>query len=163
MDVDRIRAQIPLTRECIYFNTGGISPSLDLVTNTLVNEYQEIAQHGPPLIMNYLKHNSRLDAARQKLAGFCGVAVADLCLTHGVADGVTTVFNGFDWKVGDHLILTDEEHPAVKIPAERLAAAHGVQIHYLPINGGPADILQRLEELLTSKTDRKSTRLNSSH
>ncbi|MSR82387.1 MAG: aminotransferase class V-fold PLP-dependent enzyme [Candidatus Latescibacteria bacterium] len=152
MDVEAIRAQIPLTKECIYLNTGGISPSLDPVTAVLVGEYQETAQHGPPLIMDYQRHAARLEEARQQLAAFCGVAAADLCLTHGVADGTTTVFNGIDWQAGDELILTDEEHPAVKMPAEHLAGSHGVQLHYLPISGGEAEILQRLEELITPRT-----------
>ena len=152
MDVEAIRTQIPLTRECLYFNTGGISPSLAPVTDALVHEYSEIAQHGPSLIMDSQRHSARLDEARQKLAAFCGVAAADLCLTHGVADGVTTVFNGMDWQEGDELILTDEEHPAVRIPAERLVDARGVRLHYLPLDGSAEDILQRLEEMMTSRT-----------
>lgn len=152
MDIEAIRAQIPLTRECIYLNTGGIAPSLGPVTEMLVGEYQAIAQHGPPLIMDYQRHAARLEEARQQLAAFCGVEAADLCLTHGVADGTTTVFNGIAWQAGDQLILTDEEHPAVKIPAERLTGSHGVQLHYLPIGGGEAEILQRLEDLITPRT-----------
>lgn len=152
MDIAAIRAQLPITRECIYFNTGGIAPSLGVVTASLVDEFQAIAQHGPPLIMDYQRHATRLEEARQQLAGFCGVEAADLCLTHGVADGTTTVFNGIDWQTGDELILTDEEHPAVRMPAERLAGANGVCLHYLSIGGGTAQILQRLEDLITPRT-----------
>ena len=152
MDVDAIRAQIPLTRECSYFNTGGIAPALDPVTEVLVNEYNDIAQHGPALIMDHQRHSERLQEARRQLAAFCGIDAADLCLTHGVADGVTTVFNGIDWKAGDELILTDEEHPAVKIPAERLPPAHGVQLRFLPLHGSATAILQRLDEMITPAT-----------
>ncbi|MCC7262418.1 MAG: aminotransferase class V-fold PLP-dependent enzyme [Candidatus Latescibacteria bacterium] len=152
MDIAAIRAQLPVTRECIYLNTGGIAPSLGVVTDSLVGEFQAIGQHGPPLIMDYQRYAERLEAARQHLAAFCGVEAVDLCLTHGVADGTTTVFNGIDWQAGDELILTDEEHPAVKIPAERLIAANGVKLHYLPIGGSEAQILQRLEALITPRT-----------
>jgi L-cysteine/cystine lyase len=152
MDIAAIRAQLPVTRECIYLNAGGIAPSLERVTSTLVDEYQAIAQHGPPLIMDYQRHAERLEAARQRLAGFCGVQALDLCLTHGVADGTTTVFNGIDWQAGDELILSDEEHPAVKMPAERLIGSRGVKIHYLPIAGSEAQILERLEALITPRT-----------
>jgi len=152
MDIAAIRAQLPLTRECIYLNTGGIAPGLEAVTQTLVSEYQEIARRGPPLIMDYQRHAERLEEARGKLARFCGIEAVDLCLTHGVADGTTTVFNGIDWQAGDELILTDEEHPAVKMPAERLTTSHGVQLRFLPIGGGEAQILQRLEDLITPRT-----------
>ena len=152
MDIAKIRSQIPATGSCLYFNTGGISPSHDVVTNCLVEEFRSIAQQGPPLIMDYATYSKQLQDARQKLAAFCGVVAPDLCLTHGVADGVTTVFNGLEWNAGDELILTDEEHPAVKIPAEHLAATHGVTINYLPIHGSNADILQRLSAMLTART-----------
>lgn len=152
LDTEAIRAQIPATGECSYFNTGGISPSHNVVTDCLIDEFRGIAQHGPPMMMDYAKYNQRLQDARAGLAAFCGVEAADLCLTHGVADGVTTIFNGMDWQAGDELVLTDEEHPAVKIPAERLTASHGVVIRHLAIDGSDADILQRLQQLLGKKT-----------
>lgn len=152
MDVDKIRTQIPVTQECLYFNTGGIAPSHAVVTDSLVNEFRSIAQHGPPPIMDHAQYSEQLQNARIRLAAFCGVEAHDLCLTHGVADGVTTVFNGLDWEAGDELILTDEEHPAVKIPAQRLAETLGVTINYLPIDGSAADILQRLDAMLTART-----------
>lgn len=152
MDTDAIRAQIPVTEECLYFNTGGISPAVAAVTDSLVQEARDIGTHGPPLIMDYGRHSQRLQSARQRLADFCGVRVTDLCLTHGVADGVTTIFNGLDWQAGDELLLTDEEHPAVKIPAERLGESHGVQVRYLPIHGSEAEILARLDAMLTPRT-----------
>jgi len=152
VNIDAIRAQIPVTTDCLYFNTGGISPAVNAVTDCLVQEAQEIGRNGPPLIMDYARHSNRLQSSRQRLADICGVEAYDLCLTHGVADGVTTVFNGMDWQPGDELLLTDEEHPAVKIPAERLGASHGVQVRFLPIHGSEDEILERLDAMLTPRT-----------
>ena len=152
MNTDEIRANIPVTDQYLYFNTGGISPATRAVTDCLIQEAQDIAQQGPPVLMDNVGHHERLQAARQRIAAFCGVDASDLCLTHGVADGVTTVFNGLDFQAGDELVLTDEEHPAVKIPAQRLADDLGVQIHYLPIHGSDEEILARLDGLLTPRT-----------
>ena len=152
MDVDAIRATMPLVHERLYFNTGGIAPSPAAVTDTLVDEFNWISQHGPPLMVDRERYSGQITDARQRMADFCGVQVEDLCLTRGVADGVTTVLNGFDWKEGDELILTDEEHPSVKIPAERLTPAHGVQLKFLPVAGTAEAILERLRDLLTPRT-----------
>lgn len=152
MDVDAIRAQIPATGKCRYFNTGGISPSLNVVTDSLMQELQMMAQLGPTKILDGALYEARMQKARQELADFIGVDVADLCLTRGVADGVTSVFNGIDWQPGDEVILTDEEHPAVKIPAERLPESHGVVLRHLPIDGSAQEVLARLAELMTDRT-----------
>ena len=152
MDIDTIRADIPLVNSCRYFNTAGIAPSLAAVTDSLVGEVTRISQEGPPVIMDAARAQAQSEDARKRMAAFCGVDPLDLCLTRGVADGITTVFNGFDWKEGDELIVTDEEHPAVQIPADRLPPAHGVKLKYLPLAGDAEWILDRLRELITSKT-----------
>ena len=51
MDVHAIRARIPLTQTCLYFNTGGISPTLDVVRDSLIHDIREIGETGPPPIM----------------------------------------------------------------------------------------------------------------
>ncbi|MBT6149268.1 MAG: aminotransferase class V-fold PLP-dependent enzyme, partial [Gemmatimonadetes bacterium] len=50
------------------------------------------------------------------------------------------------------VILTDEEHPAVQIPAERLPESDGVVLRYLPITGSAEDVLSRLDDLMTPRT-----------
>ncbi|MBU09124.1 MAG: hypothetical protein CME13_14285 [Gemmatimonadetes bacterium] len=152
MDVHAIRARIPLMQTCLYFNTGGISPTLDVVSDSLIHDIREIGETGPPPIMRPDEYHQRLQSARERLADFCGAEPENLCLTRGVADGVTTVFNGLDWQTGDELVLTDEEHPAVRIPADRLPAGHGVKLKYLPIDGSAEEVLSRLEQMITSKT-----------
>lgn len=152
LDVDAVRAQIPLTESCSYFNTGGIAPVPTPVADALRGDIDAMTQRGPELIMDYARYAERLQSARACLATFLGVEAADLCLTHGVADGVTTVFNGIDWAAGDELILTDEEHPAVKIPAERLIDSHGVVLKFMGVDGSDDDILGRLDELLSQRT-----------
>ncbi len=149
MDVEAIRAQLPVTQKCRYFNTGGISPSLKVVTDSVTQELQRMAEYGPTKILDNPLYEERLQGGRQGLADFIGVAVDDLCLTRGVADGVTSIFNGIDWQPGDEVILTDEEHPAVQIPAERLPDRHGVVLRHLSIDGSADDVLSRLGEMMT--------------
>lgn len=147
-----IRTKIPLTKKCRYFNTGGIAPGLDVVTDCFTEEFSNTASRGPQLIMDHKTHHERLQDARERLAAFCGVGSEDLCLTHGVADGVTTVFNGFDWDAGDEVILTDEEHPACTIPAGRLCDTHGVELKFLKIAGSDEEVLQELDQLISPRT-----------
>lgn len=152
MDIAAIRADIPLLNECLYFNTGGIAPAPSVVTDALVADFTDISRHGPPLIMDPAANGERISDARRRIAALLGVDADDLCLTRGVSDGVTLVFNGIDWREGDEMIITDEEHPAVKVPAERISATCGVIIKQLPVAGGAEAILRRLREMITPRT-----------
>lgn len=152
MDIPAIRAGIPLVNDCLYFNTAGIAPSLSAVTESLVGDFAEISRHGPPLIIDPAGNSERIAETRRRIAALCGVEAADLCLTRGVSDGINIVFNGFDWKEGDELIITDEEHPAVQIPADRLSAGRGVVLKRLPVSGDADAMLRHLREMLTPRT-----------
>lgn len=152
MNLDDIRSCMPLLRELTYFNTGGIAPSLKVVTDTFHGYYDHIARSGPPLILDPATNAAQMEDARRRIAAFLGIDASDLCLTRGVTDGIHLVFNGLDWTPGDEIILTDEEHPAVQVPADRLAAACGVILKYLTLTGGAEEILKRFRTLITSRT-----------
>lgn len=152
MDINAIRSGIPFLNTCLYFNTGGIAPSLKVVTDSLVKEFTAISQQGPPLIMDPTTNGERFMEARRRIAALLGVDVSDLCLTRGVVDGITTLFNGFDWAEGDELIITDEEHPAVQVPADRIAAAWGVKLKRLVLSSDADEMLRRLKALITPRT-----------
>lgn len=152
MTLQDIRSHVPLVRDCLYFNTGGIAPSLSVVTDTFHEYYNHIARSGPPLILDPAANVAQMEDARRRIAHFIGVETNDLCLTRGVTDGVHLVFNGFDWNAGDEIILTDEEHPAVQVPADRLAAACNVKLKQMTLSGDPDEMLRRFRDLITPRT-----------
>ncbi|MBM3262576.1 MAG: aminotransferase class V-fold PLP-dependent enzyme [candidate division Zixibacteria bacterium] len=152
MDLVGIRSRMPLLQELVYLNTGGISPSLNIVTDVFHGYFDRIARTGPPLIVDSVRNASEMEDAHKRIASFLHIDPNDLCLTRGVTDGVHLVFNGFDWNPGDEMILTDEEHPAVQVPADRLAKACGVTLKRLAIAGGPEMILKRFRDLITPRT-----------
>lgn len=152
MTLQAIRSQLPIVQDCLYFNTGGIAPSLSVVTDAFHQYYDNIARSGPPLILDYAANVAQMEDARRRIASFLGIDTNDLCLTRGVTDGVHLVFNGFDWNAGDELILTDEEHPAVQVPADRLAAACGVKLKQMTLSDDPDEMLRRFRELITPRT-----------
>ena len=152
MDIDGLRSEMPFLNRCLYFNTGGIAPSTSVVTDTLINYFTDVRRQGPPLIMDSVANSERMADARQRIAALLRVDEDDLCLTRGVTDGITLVLNGFDWEEGDEMIITDEEHPAVQMPADRLVAACGVTLKRLALSDNPEAMLQRLRKLLTPRT-----------
>jgi selenocysteine lyase/cysteine desulfurase len=150
--VEELRSGLPLLDTCYYFNTGGIAPGSKAVTDTLTDEFLSIARNGPPLIMDPTSDSARMTGARSRMASFLGVEPEDLCLTRGVSDGVQLVFRGISWKPGDEVIITDEEHPAVQTPVDRLASRYGVILKRVIVSSDPDQTLRRFNDLLSTQT-----------
>jgi len=51
------------------------------------------------------------DDIRQELAEFFGCSLQELALTHNTTEGMNIVANGLDLKLGDEVLMTDQEHP----------------------------------------------------
>jgi L-cysteine/cystine lyase len=94
----------------------------------------------------------RTALTRARIGRFFGVAPEEVCFTQGVSDAFGIVINGLDWKPGDELIITDEEHPAFEVSALHVARRRGIVVKRLALADDPEAILSNLKALLTSRT-----------
>jgi isopenicillin-N epimerase len=93
----------------VFLNTGGLGvaprPVLDSIAHhlnlaaTLVGD--DLLYWGGPA------H----DDIRLELATFFGCRLQELALTHNTTEGMNIVANGLDLKIGDEVLMTDQEHP----------------------------------------------------
>ncbi|MSS71571.1 MAG: aminotransferase class V-fold PLP-dependent enzyme [Candidatus Latescibacteria bacterium] len=151
-NIDAIRRSIPALSELILLNTAGIGPTPQPVLDRLTQEFTDITQHGPPTHVDPAKASERTARARARIGRFFGVTPEDVCFTQGVSDGFGIVINGLDWKPGDELIITDEEHPAFEVSALHLAKRKGIVIKRLALADNPEVILSSFKTLLTART-----------
>jgi L-cysteine/cystine lyase len=147
-----IRQALPALSESIFMNTGGIGPTPRPVLDRVTREFEDIARHGPPSIMDPGRASERLTETRTRIARFFGADPGDLCFTRGVSDGFGIVSNGIDWRTGDEMVLTDEEHPAFDMNALHLAKRKGIVIRRLPLPDDGEAILKGLRDLLSVRT-----------
>ncbi|MCS6861347.1 MAG: aminotransferase class V-fold PLP-dependent enzyme, partial [Abditibacteriales bacterium] len=118
------------------------------VTASLLNAYQRIGEETQPLSIGlYVKEETR-----QMLAGLINADAQDIALTRGVSDAMSITLNGFDWREGDELIITDEEHPAYMTPATNLMQRKGVVVKLLETVYDGDALVKRLKHLLTPRT-----------
>ncbi len=148
MNVESIRRDIPALRHSIYLNTAGFAPNPRCVTESLINAYQRIGEETQPLSIGL--HVS--DETRRTLAGLVGADAGDIALTRGVSDAISITLNGFDWREGDELIITDEEHPAYMTPATNLMQRKGVVMKRLETVYDADELVKRLKTLITPRT-----------
>lgn len=148
MNVESIRRDIPALSHSIYLNTAGFAPNPRCVTASLLNAYQRIGDETQPLSVGL--HVS--EETRQILAGLINADAADIALTRGVSDAISITLNGFDWREGDELIITDEEHPAYMTPASNLRQRKGVVVKLLETVYDGDELVKRLKNLITPRT-----------
>jgi len=71
---------------------------------------------------------SRLDAARARVAGFVGADPEDLVMIPNPTAGVASIANSIDWKPGDRVVVTDHGYRACFNTLLRIVETHGIEI-----------------------------------
>lgn len=141
-----VRAQYPVTRERIYFNTGGLGPApypvLD-VLQRVTTELQRISEHG----------HKHIEEARDPLAAFLGVRPAEVAFMRNATEGNSTIALGLDLRAGDEVIFETHAHPGGAIPWMSRQKEQGIRVRaFEPDPTSEAGNLERIQDLITPRT-----------
>lgn len=93
----------------------------------------EIQRLGPfnAKVFGWITHHTQ--ALRQALADLLDVAPDTITLTENVSVGCNIALWGFDWQAGDHILITDCEHPSVLGTIRELQRRFGIEVTTCPI------------------------------
>ena len=131
-DPIEFRAQFPVFERFSYLNSGTEGPlsrrAADAVRDRIELEVRE-GRAGKPYFDGVMDLAARLRAG---YAGVLGCAADHVALTGSTTDGVNTVLAGLDWRAGDEVLTSDEEHPGLLAPLARLARRFGVRVRVAP-------------------------------
>lgn len=110
--------------------------------------YEEVERAGPfSQAVNDWNDRQSL-ATRQAIAGELGVPVETIALTEDVTVGCNIALWGLDWKPGEHLLITDCEHPGVVATVGELQRRLGIEVSTCPLmatlnEGDPVEVIAR--------------------
>ena len=152
MDIETLRAGIPALNETVFFNTGGIGPIPSVVADEVVDliRLQEAQGRYRPDLQERLAERS--EESRNITAGFFGVMPEEITFTHSISEGLNIVSEGIDWKAGDEVIISDQEHTSGYLPWAVRAQQQGLVLKQLRLLPEPEGIVDRLGGLLTERT-----------
>jgi selenocysteine lyase/cysteine desulfurase len=93
------------------------------------------------------RHDYSADAeqVRTMLAEMMGCDAAEIAFTRNATDGINLVLSGLQWKPGDVIITTDQEHEAVQHPLLHLQARAGVAVCRVACSPYPEEMAARLD------------------
>jgi L-cysteine/cystine lyase len=144
--LERHRQQFPALANKAYFNFGG-QGTLPQASLKAIQQAYEYVQHNGPFcggVNAWVIEEG--NQTRQAIASEFGAPVETITLTEDVTVGCNIPMWGIDWQAGDHMLLTDCEHPGVIATAQEIARRFKVEVSTCPIlatlnEGNPTEVI----------------------
>jgi len=139
--------------EMVHLQTGGVGAMPRPVFEATVAAMSMV--ESDPVSETYGPGIGRLEKVRAKAAGLLGCTDDQIVLTTSATQGMFLVAQGLRLTHGDHVLITDHEHPGGRFGWEWLARRIGLEIDVVPIAPGERDpkaIVERFERALRPRT-----------
>lgn len=144
--LDQHRQKFPALANKSYFNYGGQGTMPRGAIAAIQQAHEYIQKTGP---FSGASNGWIMEQAKQMkmaIASELGVPPETLTLTEDVSVGCNIPLWGIDWQAGDHLLLTDCEHPGIIAAAHEVQRRFGIEITTCPLmatlnEGNPTDVV----------------------
>ena len=138
----------------IYFDNSATTAVNPMVLRTYTDVATKIM--GNPSSLHGLGTTATrlLEASRRQIAELLGVDSREIFFTSGGTEGDNWILKGVAFEkrpYGNHIIVSNVEHPAVKNTAEWLKT-QGFEVDFAPVDGDGFVIVSELEKLIRDET-----------
>ncbi len=127
-----IRDDLPSIQGVAYLNTGTNGPMPRAAADAMAAEVDRAVTE-PRIGMPAYEHLFGLRGrTRAALARTVGAPEEQVAVTSSTTHGIGIVLAGIDWKAGDEIITTTEEHQGMRSPLHVLAKRYDVDVIEVP-------------------------------
>ncbi|MCC3417251.1 MAG: aminotransferase class V-fold PLP-dependent enzyme [Microcoleus sp. PH2017_29_MFU_D_A] len=133
MTKDKHRQQFPALANKAYFNYGGQGPLPETALEAIYEAYKRVQLGGPfsGEIGAWVAQEAML--TRRAIANELAVPPETIALTEDVTVGCNIALWGIDWHPGDHLLLSDCEHPGIVASVMELQRRFNLEVSVCPL------------------------------
>ncbi len=133
MTKDKYRQQFPALANKAYFNYGGQGPLPESALEAIYAAYKRVQVGGPfsGEIGTWVAQEAML--TRRAIANELAVPPETIALTEDVTVGCNIALWGIDWHPGDHLLLSDCEHPGIVASVMELQRRFNIEVSVCPL------------------------------
>jgi L-cysteine/cystine lyase len=147
-NLQQYRQQFPGLANKAYFNYGGQGPLPQTALQAITQAYEVLQEIGPFSGRSNDWIQQQAAATRTVIASELGVTAATITLTEDVTVGCNIPLWGLDWQLGDHLLLSDCEHPGIVAAVQELQRRFGIDVSLCPLRetlneGDPVEMIVR--------------------
>ncbi|MEG4209152.1 aminotransferase class V-fold PLP-dependent enzyme [Microcoleus sp. S13_B4] len=133
MTKDNHRQQFPALANKAYFNYGGQGPLPEPALDAIYQAYKRVQLGGPfsAEVGAWVVQEAML--TRRAIASELTVPPETIALTEDVTVGCNIALWGIDWKAGDHLLISDCEHPGIVASVMELQRRFNIEVSVCPL------------------------------
>ncbi|MBD1938236.1 aminotransferase class V-fold PLP-dependent enzyme [Microcoleus sp. FACHB-68] len=148
------RQHFPALVNKAYFNYGGQGPLPQAALEAIRQSYEEVERVGPFSGEANAWLGREATQTRQAIATELCVPAETITLTEDVTVGCNIALWGFDWKPGDHLLLTDCEHQGIVAAVGELQRRFDIEVSTCPLMAtlNDGDPVAAIDQYLRSNT-----------
>jgi len=148
VNVEKLRADFPTTKELIYLATCGAAPTLKPMLAAIKRAWDEKTYHGT-ILCSTKDMLTLMDEGRKYAANIIGSSKEEVAFVRGNNDAMNIIATMLDWNKGDNVILNDMEYAGGVIPWMRQQEPHGITVKCVKSRDGAvplADIEATIDE-----------------
>lgn len=127
-DLAVFRQQFSALANKTYFNYGGQGPMPQAAVEAIFKSYEKIQDLGPFSGKTNDWIIAEQNQTKQAIAKELGVTPATITLTEAVSVGCNIPIWGINWQPGEHLLITDCEHPGIIASVQELQRRCKIEI-----------------------------------
>ena len=113
MNLENIRKEFPVTSEIIFFDHARVAPLPKRVKQVVTAFIDDATRFGTA---HYETWVLELERTRKKFADLINANRDEIAFVKNTSEGISIVANGFDWQLGDNVVIPDIEFPANVYP-----------------------------------------------
>lgn len=137
--VDAVRRALPATGAGIYLNTGSCGPMPEETARAMAEATELDLRIGRAHAGHFEALVEWIDAARAGVAAVIGADLGEVALTHAASDGMSIAAWALEWRAGDRVVTTTQEHPGGLGPLYQLRDRLGVELVHVDVGDGGDD------------------------
>ena len=149
IELSKVRAALPILEETAYFNTGTIGVMARPVLGAYLDNIERFQSRGWIMWHDMIEASER---GRARLAAQIGAKPAEITLTRNATDGANLVAAGIEWRDGDEVVISDQEHPAMRFPWSYQAQLGRIKLRTFRVEFDPSETLANLRGQISERT-----------
>jgi L-cysteine/cystine lyase len=147
--LERVRAELPVVRRKLFFNTGWSGPSPRRVLEEQKRMLEWLSAEGVSHHI-YKRLGKNLNLLRSRLAAFLGADSDEMALTGSTTEAINIVLGGIEWRRGKKIVTTNIEHGAGLVPAYAVRDRYGAEVEIVDLGDG-RDALRRMARAIDDR------------